>query len=102
VAVNDAFVMHQWARHLGIGRIKMLPDGLGHFTRRMGMLVNKEHLGFGHRSWRYTMVVDDGVVEKWFEEPGINDHGLDQDPYTVTKPDFILDYLRGAPLRKSA
>ena len=94
VTVNDAFVVHQWSRHLGVSRVRFLPDGSGKFTRRMGMLVNKEHLGFGYRSWRYVMVVNDGVVEQWFEEPGINDEGLDEDPYTVTNPDVVLDYLR--------
>jgi len=96
VTVNDAFVVHQWARHLGVSRVRMLPDGSGKFTRRMGMLVNKEHLGFGYRSWRYVMVVDDGVVETWLEEPGINDEGLDDDPYTVTNPEVVLDYLQQA------
>ncbi len=94
VTVNDAFVVYQWSRHLGCANVKFLPDGSAKFTRLMGMLVNKEHLGFGYRSWRYAMVVDDGVVEQWFEEPGINDAGLDDDPYTVTNPEVILDYLR--------
>jgi len=102
LAVNDAFVMHQWSRHLGIKRIRMLPDGSGHFTRRMGMLINKDHLGFGYRSWRYAMIVNDGVVEAWFEEPGINDHGLDEDPYTVTAPEVVLEHLRQTGLKKSA
>jgi thioredoxin-dependent peroxiredoxin len=93
VSVNDAFVMHQWARSLGIKNIKLIPDGNGQFTRRMGMLVNKEHLGFGYRSWRYAMVVNDGVIEKWFEEPGINDTGTDDDPYGETDPERVLAYL---------
>lgn len=93
LAVNDAFVMYQWGKHLGVRKVWLLPDGSGHFTRRMGMLINKDHLGFGHRSWRYVMVVNDGVVEKWLEEPGINDHGGDEDPYTVTNPQVVLDYL---------
>ena len=97
LSVNDAFVMYQWSKHLGVTHVKMLPDGSGHFTRRMGMLVNKDHLGFGYRSWRYVMVVNDGVVEKWLEEPGINDQGADQDPYTVTHPDVILEYLKSNP-----
>ena len=95
VTVNDAFVVYQWGKHLGVDKVRLLPDGSGHFTRRMGMLINKEHLGFGYRSWRYVMVVNDGVVEKWFEEPGINDEGADQDPYTVTNPKVVLEYLRG-------
>ncbi len=64
VSVNDAFVMHNWANSLGLKNVKLIPDGSGHFTRRMGMLINKEHVGFGYRSWRYAMVVDDGVVEQ--------------------------------------
>ncbi len=94
VTVNDAFVCYQWSLKLGARNITILPDGSGQFTRRMGMLINKEHLGFGYRSWRYVMVVNDGVIEKWFEEPGINDEGLDDDPYTVTNPDVVLEYLR--------
>jgi peroxiredoxin len=96
ISVNDAFVMHQWHNALGITQVKLLPDGNGQFTRRMGMPVNKEHLGFGYRSWRYAMVVDDGVVEKWFEEPGINDNGTDDDPYGETDPDNVIRYLEGA------
>lgn len=101
VTVNDAFVVYQWSKHLGCTNVKFLPDGSAKFTRLMGMLVNKEHLGFGYRSWRYAMVVDDGVVEQWFEEPGINDTGIDDDPYTVTNPEVILDYLR-QPKRAAA
>lgn len=100
VSVNDAFTMFQWKKMLGVKNVVMIPDGSGHFTRRMGMLVNKEHLGFGYRSWRYSMVVNDGVIEKWFEEPGINDVGADDDPYEVTDPDTVLAYLRTcAPAR---
>jgi len=94
ITVNDAFVVYQWSRHLGVNKIHFLPDGSAKFTRLMGMLVNKEHLGFGYRSWRYAMVVNDGVIEQWFEEPGINDEGADNDPYTVTNPEVALDYLR--------
>src|SRR5688572_29548356 len=95
LSVNDAFVMYQWSQRLNLKKVRLLPDGSGHFTRRMGMLINKEHLGFGYRSWRYAMVVRDGVIEKWFEEPGINDEGADDDPYGETDPSMILEYLRG-------
>jgi thioredoxin-dependent peroxiredoxin len=94
ISVNDAFVMFQWAKNLNVKNVKMIPDGSGSFTRRMGMLINKEHLGFGYRSWRYSMVVNNGVIEKWFEEPGINDAGLDEDPYEVTDPETMMAYLR--------
>lgn len=97
VAVNDAFVMYQWRKHLGLKNIKLLPDGSGTFTRLMGMLINKEHLGFGMRSWRYAMVVDDGKIVAWFEEPGLNDTGADDDPYGETAPDRILAWVEANP-----
>lgn len=102
ISVNDAFVMFQWSRQLGLENVKFIPDGSGHFTRRMGMLINKEHLGFGYRSWRYAMVVNDGVVEKWLEEPGINDDGADDDPYGETAPETVLAYLKRAPAARHA
>jgi len=97
VSVNDAFVMYQWGKQLGIKSVKLLPDGSGDFTRRMGMLVKKDHLGFGERSWRYAMVVDDGRIVAWFEEPGINDAGEDDDPYGETSPEPVLDWLKDNP-----
>jgi len=94
-AVNDAFVMYQWGLKLGVSKLRLLPDGSGNFTRRMGMLIDKDHLGFGMRSWRYAVVVDDNVITHWFEEPGINDFGADDDPYGQTSPEHILEVLRG-------
>ena len=87
--------MFQWGKSLNLKKVKLIPDGSGHFTRRMGMLINKDGLGFGFRSWRYAMVVKDGVVEKWFEEPGINDDGENGDPYGESSPENVLAYLRG-------
>jgi peroxiredoxin len=97
LSVNDAFVLYQWGRHLGLKNLKLLPDGSGDFTRRMGMLVKKDHLGFGQRSWRYAAVVDDGIVRAWFEEPGINDEGSDDDPYERSRPEAVLEWLRANP-----
>jgi peroxiredoxin len=94
LSVNDAFVMYQWAKHLGLQKVKLLPDGSGDFTRRMGMLVKKDHLGFGQRSWRYSAVVDDRVVVAWFEEPGINDDGEDDDPYGESAPENLAQWLK--------
>ena len=99
LSVNDAFVMYQWGRHLGIEKVKMLPDGSGKFTRRMGMLIDKHHLGFGQRSWRYAAVIDDGVIKAMFVEPGINDDGSDEDPYGESKPDKVLAWMRENPYR---
>lgn len=99
LSVNDAFVMFQWGKNLGVNKVKLLPDGSGDFTRRMGMLIRKDHLGFGVRSWRYAMVVDDGKITGWFEEPGINDDGLDEDPYGESAPDKVIEWLDANPRR---
>jgi glutaredoxin-like protein len=88
VSVNDAFVMNEWKISQRVRNIRFLPDGNGAFTEGMGMLVGKEDLGFGKRSWRYSMLVRDGVVEKMFIEP--NQPG---DPYGVSDADTMLGYL---------
>lgn len=93
LSVNDAFVMYQWAQHLGIKHVKMLPDGNGDFTRGMGMLTRKENLGFGYRSWRYSMFVDDKKIIKLFSEPGRADNCPD-DPFSASDVDTMLDYLQ--------
>ncbi len=88
VAVNDAFVMAEWQRSQNADRVTFLPDGNGDFTDGMGLLVGKEDLGFGKRSWRYSMLVRDGIIEKMFiepEEPG--------DPFVVSDADTMLEYL---------
>ena len=94
ISVNDAFVMNAWARDLEIKNVKMIPDGCGTFTRNLGMLVNKPAQGFGMRSWRYSAVINDGVVEKMFVEPGFNNYSDDDDPYTVSSPEHMLMYLQ--------
>ena len=95
IAVNDAFVMNAWGRQQNIGCIGLLPDGSGHFTRQMGMLVDKDNLGFGYRSWRYAAVVEDGIIRAWFEEPGFADNAS-EDPYGETAPQNILSYVQKA------
>jgi glutaredoxin-like protein len=88
VSVNDTFVMNEWSRDQEASNIVMVPDGNGEFTDGMGMLVGKEDLGFGKRSWRYSMLVKDGVVEKMFiepEKPG--------DPFEVSDADTMLNYI---------
>lgn len=88
VSVNDAFVMNEWALGQKAENITLIPDGNGEFTEGMGMLVDKSDLGFGKRSWRYSMLVKDGVIEKMFiepEEPG--------DPFKVSDADTMLKYI---------
>ena len=96
VSVNDSFVMNAWSTHMSVQNVKMIPDGSGNFTRFMGMLIGKNHLGFGMRSWRYMAVVNDGVIEKWWQEPGINNEGLDDDPYVESTPEKMVAYLESA------
>jgi len=95
LSVNDAFVMFQWGKQQGANKVFLLPDGNGEFTRRMGMLVDKSNLGFGMRSWRYAMVVNDGQIEKMFIEPGVADN-CPTDPFEVSDADTVLAYLKGA------
>ena len=93
VSVNDAFVMNAWAKAQKVKKVKVIPDGSGKFTRRMGMLVQKDNLGFGERSWRYACVVNNGKIEKWFIEPGAEDN-CPIDPYGETAPENILNWLK--------
>jgi peroxiredoxin len=93
ISVNDGFVMNAWGKSLGIENVKLIPDGSGDFTRAMGMQVEKHNLGFGYRSWRYAMVVNNGEIEQMFEEEGkIGNCPID--PYERSKPETVLEYLR--------
>ena len=93
LSVNDSFVMNAWFKDQGIKNVKPLPDGSGEFTYAMGMSVNKANLGFGFRSWRYAMVVNDGVIEEIFEEPG-KVGNCPADPYEISDPDTVLGWIR--------
>jgi len=88
ISVNDAFVMNEWQKEQQAFNVTFLPDGNGDFSAGMGMLVDKDDLGFGNRSWRYSMLVKDGVIEKMFIEP-------DQpgDPFEVSDADTMLSYI---------
>jgi len=88
VSVNDTFVMNAWAQDQEADNVTLLPDGNGEFTDGMGMLVDKADLGFGKRSWRYSMLVKNGVVEKMFIEPDVPG-----DPFEVSDADTMLAYI---------
>jgi len=88
ISVNDAFVMNEWQKDQHADNITFIPDGNGDFTDGMGMLVNKDDLGFGKRSWRYSMLVKDGVVEKMFIEPDVPG-----DPFEVSDADTMLNHI---------
>jgi len=93
VSVNDAFVMYQWGLKQGRKNVFLLPDGNGEFTRKMGMLVDKSNLGFGMRSWRYSMYVENKEIKKVFMEPGFDDN-CPTDPFEVSDADTMLEYLK--------
>ena len=88
LSVNDAFVMNQWGQDQEAGNILLLPDGNGEFTAGMGLLVDKSDLGFGKRSWRYSMLVKNGVVDKMFIEPE-----KEGDPFEVSDAETMLKYI---------
>jgi glutathione-dependent peroxiredoxin len=88
LSVNDAFVMGEWQKDQNAPNVTFIPDGNGEFSDKMGMLVDKKDLGFGKRSWRYSMLVRDGVIEKMFIEP--DEPG---DPFVVSDADTMLTYL---------
>lgn len=88
MSVNDGFVMSEWQKDQHAENIQFIPDGNGEFTEKMGMLVDKADLGFGKRSWRYSMLVKDGVIEKMFIEPEV-----EGDPFEVSDADTMLNYI---------
>jgi len=88
VSVNDTFVMNAWSADQNAENISFIPDGNGDFTDGMGLLVDKSDIGFGKRSWRYSMLVKDGVIEKMFIEPD-----LPGDPFEVSDADTMLEYI---------
>lgn len=91
ISVNDTFVMNEWAKTQEADHITVIPDGNGEFTEGMGMLVDKTDLGFGKRSWRYSMLVKDGVIEKMFIEPEVPG-----DPFEVSDAETMLRYINPA------
>lgn len=97
ISVNDTFVMNAWLADQEAENITVVPDGNGTFTEGMGMLVDKKDLGFGKRSWRYSMLVKDGVIEKMFIEP--NQPG---DPFEVSDADTMLNYINPTAKAPSA
>jgi len=88
MSVNDTFVMNEWAKDQESDNVTLIPDGNGDFTNGMGLLVNKEDLGFGQRSWRYSMLVKDGVIAKMFLEPEVPG-----DPFEVSDAETMLNYI---------
>ena len=92
LSVNDAFVMNAWAKDQNLKNVKVIPDGSGEFTRLMGMLVKKDNLGFGLRSWRYAAFINNCFIEKMWIENGIGDNTIG-DVYGETSPENLLKYF---------
>jgi glutaredoxin-like protein len=94
LSVNDAFVMSEWQKDQNAPNVTFIPDGNGEFSDKMGLLVDKSNLGFGKRSWRYSMLVRDGTIEKMFIEPQ-----KEGDPFEVSDADTMLRHI--APREKA-
>ena len=92
VSVNDSFVMNNWGKKLKIKKVKMIPDGNGEFTKKMKALIPKTNLGFGQRSWRYSMLVKNGKIVKIFEEPGKKPN-CQTDPFVKSNVGTMINYL---------
>ena len=101
VSVNDSFVMNAWAQNQKLENVKVIPDGNGEFADKAHMLVEKFGAGYGLRSWRYAAIINDGVVEEMFVEPGKGDNVVD-DPYTVSSPESVLKYLQSSSIDSNA
>lgn len=97
LSVNDGFVMEAWAKDQNSNNVILIPDGNGEFSEGLGMLVDKTNLGFGKRSWRYSMLVNDGVIEKMFIEPQ-----KDGDPFEVSDADTMLKYVNPKAAQKES
>ena len=93
VSVNDRYVMSYWWEFLGVKNLRYIADANGDFTAGMGMLMSFRGLFYGHRSWRYAMVVENGIIKKVFEEPGKKHDPID-DPYEVSSPENVLNWLK--------
>ena len=90
-SVNDGFVMNAWADYLNIKNVKVIPDGNGEFADSLGMLIDMSAVGFGKRSRRFAVVLNDSNVEKMFVEP--EGTAENPDPYGETSPENVVSYL---------
>ena len=97
LSVNDTFVMNAWAENQHAEKISFIPDGNGEFSQAMGMLVDKSDIGFGKRSWRYAMLVKNGVIDKMFIEPEV-----EGDPFEVSDADTMLNYINPNATQKQS
>ena len=93
LSVNDAFVMNAWAKSQNLKNVEVIPDGSAEFTRKMGMLVRKDNLGFGLRSWRYATLIENKVIKRLWLEEGFGDNTTD-DSYGISSPENILNDLK--------
>ena len=101
MSVNDSFVMNAWAADQKLENVKVIPDGNCEFTDGVSMGVMKHGPGFGRRSWRYAAIINDGIVEKVFEEAGKGDN-TKGDPYEVSSPESVLKYLQSSSIDSNA
>ena len=92
ISVNDSFTMNAWFKSLEVANVKPIPDGSGDFTRALGMLVRKDNLGFGMRSWRYSAIVENGMITQLFPEAGLKDE-CETDPFEISDVYTMLNFI---------
>ena len=93
LSVNDAFVMNAWKKDQNLKNVKVIPDGSAEFTKKMGMLVKKDNLGFGARSWRYAALIENKIIKKMWIEEGISDNSTN-DNYGISSPENLIKELK--------
>ena len=93
ISVNDAFVMNAWCKDQGVSKVKVIPDGNAEFTEGVGFSTTFKNRGFGQRSWRYSAVIIDEIIEKEFVEPGMTEDS-DPDPFEISDAETMLEYLK--------
>jgi peroxiredoxin/glutaredoxin len=89
LSVNDPFVMEAWQRSEKAEGIHFVADPFGEFTQAMGMATELREATLGTRSWRYSMLVADGRIEKMFIEPDVPG-----DPFEVSDADTMWKFLQ--------
>ena len=93
-SVNDSFVMNAWFEQQGITKVKALPDGNGDFARSVNMINDFTNRGFGMRSWRYCMFVENAEIKVRYTEWGEPEACPIQDPFEVSSAEKMLDALK--------
>jgi glutathione-dependent peroxiredoxin len=89
LAVNDPYVMDAWQREEKAEGLRFMSDPFGEFTQAMGMAIDHRDAGLGIRSWRYSMLVENGEIKTMFIE-----RDVPGDPFEVSDAETMFKHLR--------